>query len=84
MVLNHCVFDIFYQNVRGLRTKSSYLMDNVLANNFKVYCITKTCSNDTILSHNLFPDSYCVFRAGRDYLNSNTKHGGGVLVADSK
>jgi hypothetical protein len=51
---------------------------------FKVYCSTETWLNDTILSHNLFPDSYCVFRADRDYLTSNTKRGGGVLVAVSK
>jgi hypothetical protein len=59
-------------------------MDNVFANNFKVYWITETWLNDTILSHNLFPDSYCVFRADREYLTSNTERGGGVPVAVSK
>jgi hypothetical protein len=33
------------------------------ANNFKVYCITGTWLNDTILSHNLLPGSYCIFYA---------------------
>jgi hypothetical protein len=65
MVLNPCVFDIFHQNVRGLRTKSNDFMDNVSANNFKVCRITETWFNNIILSHNLFPDSYCVFRADR-------------------
>jgi hypothetical protein len=82
--LNPCVFDIFYQNVRGIITKSNDFMDNVFANKFKVYCIMETWLNDSILSHNLFPDSYCVFRADRNYLSSNTKCGGGVLVAVSK
>jgi hypothetical protein len=58
-------------------------MDNVFANNFKVYCIMETWLNGTILSRNLSPDSYCVFRADRDHLTSNTKRGGGVLVAFS-
>jgi hypothetical protein len=59
-------------------------MENVFANNFKVHCIPEIWLSDTVLSHNLFPDSYCVFRADRDYLTSNTKRGGGVLVAVSK
>jgi hypothetical protein len=37
--------------------------------------------NDSALSHNLFPDSYCVFPADRKYSTSNTKHGGGALTA---
>jgi hypothetical protein len=43
---------------------------DVFANKFKVCCITETWLNDTILSHNLFPDSCCVFRTDRDYLTS--------------
>jgi hypothetical protein len=84
MVLTPACLTLLYQNVRGLRTKRNDFIDNVFANNFKVYCITKTWLNDTILSHNLFPDSCCVSRAYRDYLTSNTKRGGGVLVAVSK
>jgi hypothetical protein len=77
MVLNPCVFDIFYQNVRVLRTKNNDFMDNVFANNFKVYCITETWLNGIILSHNLFHDSYCMFRADRDYLISHRPDDGG-------
>jgi hypothetical protein len=40
--------------------------------------------NQSFLSHNWFPDSYCVFRADRDYLTLNTKRGSGVLIAVSK
>jgi hypothetical protein len=74
----------FCQNVRGLRTKCNDFIDSVLANNFKIYCITETWLNGSLLSHNLFPDPYCVFRADRNYSTSNTKRGGGVLTAVSK
>jgi hypothetical protein len=59
MVLNPAFFYIFYQNVRGLRTECNDFIDNVLLITFNIYCITETWLNDTI-SHNLFPDSYCV------------------------
>jgi hypothetical protein len=65
MARNPCDFDI---------------SDSVLANNFKIYCITENWLNDSVLSHNLFPDSYYVYRAGRNYSTSNTKRGGGVLT----
>jgi hypothetical protein len=83
MARNPCNFDIFYQNVSGLRTKCNDFSDRVLANNFKIYCITETWLNDSVLSHNLFTDSYCVYRADRNYSTSNTKRGGGVLTAVS-
>lgn len=44
----------------------------------------ETWLSDTVLSHNLFSDLYCVFCAESDYLTSNTKCGGGVLIAVSK
>jgi hypothetical protein len=72
---------IFYQNVRSLRTKCNDFSDSVLDDNFKMYCITETWLNGSILSHNPFPDSYWVYRADRNYSASNTKRGGGVLTA---
>jgi hypothetical protein len=56
-------------------------LDNVHVSNHKIYCLTETWLNDTIFSQNLFPDTYSVFRADRDYSNSNTTRGGGVLIA---
>jgi hypothetical protein len=67
MVLDNCNFNIFYQNVRGLRTKCSDFIDNVFANVFKIYCIAENWLNDSILDYNLFLESYYVFRADRDY-----------------
>jgi hypothetical protein len=33
-------FEIFYQNVRGLRTKKTELFDNVSSMDFQIICLT--------------------------------------------
>jgi hypothetical protein len=58
-------------------------LDNVHASICKMYCLTETWLNYIIFSQNLFPATYSVFRADRDYLTSNTTRGGGVLIAVS-
>jgi hypothetical protein len=73
MVLNPPDFDTFYQNVT----------DNVCASSHSIYCLTETWLNDTIFSHNPFPASCSVFHADRDYLNSDTIRGDGVLITVS-
>jgi hypothetical protein len=35
--------DIFYQDVRDLRTKSSEIYDNVCSTDFKIVCPAETC-----------------------------------------
>jgi hypothetical protein len=65
---------MYCKSVRCIRrTKCSGFIDNVLANNFKIYYVMETCPNDTALSYDLFPDLYCVFHVDRDYLTSNKK-----------
>jgi hypothetical protein len=44
-------------------------------------CITETCLNDSFYNHSLFPNSYSVFRADRDYTDLNLTRGGGILIA---
>jgi hypothetical protein len=84
MALDPCDLDTVYQNFKGLKTKCNDFIDSVLANNFKMYCIKENWLNNSILSHNLFCDSYCVFRADIRDLTSNTKREGGVFIAVSK
>jgi hypothetical protein len=55
-------FCIYYQDVRSLRIKCRNFVDNVPANNFKIYCITETWLN------NIYFLIYAVFRADRHYL----------------
>jgi hypothetical protein len=76
-------FDIFYQNIRGVRTKCTGFKETVHASIQKTCCLTETWLNDTIFSHDLFPVIYSVFRADRDYSNSHTTRGGGALIAVS-
>jgi hypothetical protein len=73
--------DIFYQNVRGLRTKCTNFYDNVCINDSKIVCITETWLNDSFCNRNLFPDDYFVFRADRVYTDFSLTRGGGVLTA---
>jgi exonuclease III len=80
MVLIPSNFDIFYQNIRGVRTKCTGFKENVYASIHKMCCLTETWLNDTIFSHDLFLTSYSVFRTDRDYLNPHTTRGGGVLI----
>jgi hypothetical protein len=63
-----------------LRTKSSGFTDNVYASNHKIYCLTETWLNDTIVSSNHFPVSYSVFRVDTDYLNSHVTRVGVVVI----
>ena len=72
-------FDIYYQNVRGLRTKQFELYSNVCSTDYNIFCLTETWLNDLCLDHNLFPDSYTVLRSDR--VSANKTRGGGVLTA---
>jgi hypothetical protein len=71
-------FDIYYQNVRGLRTKQPELFENVCSTDYSIICLTETWLND-LCYHNLFPDWYTVFRSDR--ASVNTTRGGEVLIA---
>jgi hypothetical protein len=57
--------DIYYQNVRGLRTKQIELYDNVWSMDHKIICLTEAWLNDMCYDHNLFPDGYTAFRSDR-------------------
>jgi exonuclease III len=70
---------IFYQNVRGLRTKQTELYDNVCASNFDVICLSETWLNDLCYDHNLFPSKYSVYRSDDSYIYK--ARSGGVLTA---
>ena len=73
--------EIYYQNVRGLRTKLNEFYSNVCSNNFNMICLTETWLNTSISDSFLFPNNYTVYRSDRDPLLSNKLRGGGVLIA---
>lgn len=72
---------IYYQNVRGLRTKSNEFLAAVLGCNYDIICITETWLNENFYSNEYFPSGYKVFRLDRDSKTTGCERGGGVLIA---
>lgn len=76
---------IFYQNTRGLRTKTHIFLRNVAINNYDIIVLTETWLNEDVLSTELFDSRYAVFRRDRCSTGFHSKkEGGGVLIAVSK
>lgn len=76
--------NIFYQNVRGIRTKTVSVRNKILINNYDIICFSETWLNSTVFSEELFDDRYVIFRRDRESTKSLSKEGGGVLAAVSK
>jgi hypothetical protein len=70
---------IYYQNVRGLRTKQLEFYDNVCAANFDIICLYETRPNDPCYDHNLLTSKYIADRSDWAYVSK--ARGGGVLTA---
>jgi exonuclease III len=67
----------FYQNVRGLRSKTNIFMNNVTHCKFDVIALTETFLTSSVSDGELFPSDYTVVRKDR----SNDVGWGGVLLA---
>lgn len=87
MVLLHktslkCIdINFLYQNVRGLRTKTAEVLNNVLKQDVDVVLLTETWLNDSVFDHELFDRRYIIFRRDRGSTSSSKSEGGGVLIA---
>ena len=68
---------IYYQNVRGLRTKSTTFLKNLTENNYDCICLTETWLNGDHSNSDYFTRNYNVFRSDRTTLS----RGGGALIA---
>ncbi|XP_055622731.1 uncharacterized protein LOC129766239 [Toxorhynchites rutilus septentrionalis] len=75
-----CVW-LYYQNVRGVRTKIDDLLLAVTDCNYDVIILTETGLNDCIDSLQIFGSTFNVFRCDRSCINSNKTSFGGVLIA---
>lgn len=73
--------NIYYQNVRGLRTKTVQFKRNVQLHNYDIVLLTESWLLDGINDAELFSDMYAVWRRDRDYSNVGQSRGGGVLIA---
>ncbi|XP_055527958.1 uncharacterized protein LOC129720502 [Wyeomyia smithii] len=82
-VRNERKLRIFYQNVRGLRTKIDTFFLAASYSEYDVIVLTETWLDDCILSPQLFGSSFTVLRMDRSRVNSRKSRGGGVLIAVS-
>lgn len=73
--------NIFYQNVRGLRTKTDTFYRQMLLNSYDIIVLTETWLLDGILNSEFFDERYIVWRRDRDYVLTGQTRGGGVLIA---
>lgn len=79
--INLTGLNIFYQNVRGLRTKTDTFYRQMVASSFDVIVLTETWLLDGILNSEFFDERYIVWRRDRDYALTGQSRGGGVLIA---
>lgn len=75
--------NVYYQNCRGLRTKTSDFYLSSLSCEYDLICVTESWLKPHIDSSELICDNYNVFRRDRCQSNSSKKDGGGVLLAVS-
>lgn len=75
---------VYYQNVRGLRTKIDDFFLTAVESNYDAIVLTETWLDERIHSTQLFGSLFTVFRIDRNQNNSTKSRGGGVLIAVSK
>ena len=75
---------LYYQNVRGLRTKIDEFFLATDDCMHDIIILTETGLDDQINSLQLFGDSFNVFRCDRSCLNSDKRSFGGVVIAIAK
>lgn len=71
---------IYYQNVRGLRTKCLNLYNNILAENYDILLLTETWLQSDVLDSEVCDARYDVFRCDRDLTLCGKGGGGGVMI----
>lgn len=75
---------MYYQNSRGLKTKTSAFYSSCVSCDYDIICLTETWLNSTVHDSELFSDSFIVYRHDRSLLNSSKSDGGGVLIGVRK
>lgn len=71
---------LYYQNIRGIRTKTNVFYQNVLAECYDVILITETWLNYSFLNTEICDKRYEVFRCDRSVKSSEKSIGGGVMI----
>jgi len=73
--------NIYYQNVRGLRSKTASFKLSVMEGDWPIIAATETWLNSSVSNAELFPPHYNVFRRDRCERLTGKSRGGGVLLA---
>lgn len=74
---------IYYQNFRGLKTKTKDLYLATSLGDYDVIVGTETWLDDSVYDNELFCNNYHMYRRDRQSTSLAGKSGGGVLVAVS-
>ena len=74
---------VYYQNVRGLRSKLTELYQSSLACNYHIISISETWLNSSVFNDERLCPRYQIFRSDRNYEALNSSRGGGVLLASA-
>jgi hypothetical protein len=72
---------LYYQNVRGLWTKTNEIQQSIKASEFDIILLTETWLREGIYNHEFIDENYKVIRKDRDKYTSKKNDGGGVLIA---
>lgn len=72
---------IYYQNVRGMRTKNENFLPEVMANSYDVLLLCETWLNGEFYDSEFFDNRYVVFRMDRNVAITGLSRGGGCLIA---
>lgn len=73
---------LYYQNVRGLNSKTNLLLPLISLLIYDIICFTETWLTDGFNSSEIFPsDKYSVYRKDRNRGLTGKDSGGGVLIA---
>lgn len=75
---------IYYQNARGLRTKTKEFSRNLRMSNYDIIVLTETWLLSSITDSELIDDRYITWRRDRDYAMTRQTLGVGVHMAARK
>lgn len=75
---------IYYQNIRGLRSKQKQFYCNSSSFGYSIIVLTETWLNSSFYSSEYFNSSFIVYRTDREVTGSIQQLGGGTLIAVTK
>lgn len=71
----------FYQNVRGLNTKTNEFYNNTLLLEYDLIAISETWLQSNVHDSEIINNNYVLFRADRKLVECNKSRGGGTMLA---